>query len=397
MREFKIEPIDPIESAEAADEKDMVSKALVPVEADSRTLCLFQAKEFPHLSPATFQHPLDIQATQNLAKVPLLGTLMKKVSGSMFEQQMWLNNIANQVRIGPKQAPSIYRKFIRAAEILDVQKLPQIFISSAPIINATAFGMENYQITLYAGLIDILTEEELFAIVGHELGHVKCQHMLFKSLAYILRTFGLEILNSLLPAGTGSLASIPLQLALLHWDRMAEFSCDRAALLVVQDPEVVASALAKLAGGSHRVLPELELDGILEQAQLYQESGDGLLAKMLKIQMMMLQTHPFPIVRAQKIMEWAESEAYQAILRGEYPSSAPQVVMNFSDPVALVCPAQACKHWNQAGSAFCVSCGCNLRSAGRICTNCHMDVQPKWKICPGCGQSLIVSTPIEVN
>ena len=34
------------------------------------------------------------------------------------------------------------------------------------------------------------------------------------------------------------------------WSRAAEFTCDRAAVLVSQDVNVVVSALLKLAGGS---------------------------------------------------------------------------------------------------------------------------------------------------
>jgi Zn-dependent protease with chaperone function len=313
---------------------------------------------------------------------------MKKVSGTFFERQVWLSNISGSVKLGPNQAGSVYQKFVRAAQILDIPKLPEVFVSSESIKNATAFGMENYQITLYADLIDFLTEEELLAVIGHELGHVKCQHMLFKSLAYILRYFGSEILSSMLPAGTGHLASIPLQLAILHWERMAEFSCDRAALLVVQDPEIVASALTKLAGGSQKILPELNLDSVLEQARLYEEGSDGLLEKMVKIQMMLFQTHPLPIVRAQKIMEWADSEEYQTILRGDYPRDAPPPVVGFPDPVAAVCGQ--CQHLNPATAAFCIACGCNLRGQPRICTHCEMEVKPKWRICPGCGSGLDV-------
>jgi len=191
-------------------------------------------REFPHLSSAAFQHPLDVQATANLQKVPLLAPLIKMVSSSVFEKQMYLMSISSTIRLGPNQAPSIYQKFEQAAAILDLPELPDLYVSSQYVINAIAFGVEKYQIILYAGLIDFLTEEELLAVIGHELGHVKCQHMLYKTMAYILRYLGTEVLYNLLPAGTGLLATLPLQLAILEWERKAELSCDRAGLLVVQ-------------------------------------------------------------------------------------------------------------------------------------------------------------------
>lgn len=49
---------------------------------------------------------------------------------------------------------------------------------------------------------------------------------------------------SMLPIVSGAVED-----ALLRWLRAAELTCDRAALLVAQDPRVVISALMKLAGG----------------------------------------------------------------------------------------------------------------------------------------------------
>jgi hypothetical protein len=71
--------------------------------------------EFPDLSPAAFQHPLDVQATKQLQQVPLLAPLLKIVSSAVFEKQMRLMSIAGSVRLGPNQGRSIYRQFEQAA------------------------------------------------------------------------------------------------------------------------------------------------------------------------------------------------------------------------------------------------------------------------------------------
>lgn len=343
-----------------------------------------ELREFPGLSPAAFQHPLDVQAVANLQKVPLLPTLLKNISSSVFEKQVRLMHISSTVRLGPNQGRSLYQKFIKAAAVLDLPELPEIYLSNQYRLNAYAFGIEKYQIGLLAGLVDSLTEAELLAVIGHELGHVKCQHMLYKTMAYLLRIFGLEFLKTLLPAGTGLLASLPLQLAILHWERMAEFSCDRAALLVVQDRAVVASALSKLAGGSQTILPEINLAAILQQAEEYEDSGDGLIEQILKVNMMLLQTHPFPIVRAKEIMEWGVSEHYQNIMRGEYRRDSAAPVL--SDPVGKVCPN--CGQLASTKSTVCPACGGSLRGARRVCANCRIKVFSTWTTCPGCGHQL---------
>lgn len=345
-----------------------------------------QLREFPHLSPAAFQHPADVQATANLQKVPLLAPLIKLVSSSVFEKQMRLMSISSTVRLGPNQARSIYQKFEKAAAILDLPELPELYVSSQYTINALAFGVKKYQIIMFAGLIDFLTEEELLAVIGHELGHVKCQHMLYKTMAYILRYFGAQALYSLLPAGTATLATIPLQLAILEWERKAELSCDRAALLVVQDPAVVASALTKLAGGSKKILPELNMDEVLLQAQEYHEAGDGLIEQLFKINMLLLQTHPFPIVRAKEIIDWADSEQYQNILAGNYVQEATSPALLLTEPMAKVCPQ--CAQLVNASAPLCLACGSNLKGARRVCAKCHIKVFSTWDTCPGCGSRL---------
>ncbi len=349
--------------------------------------------EFPGLSPAAFQHPLDVQAVANLQKVPLLPALLKTISSSIFEKQMWLMNVSSAVRLGPNQGRTVYEKFTKAASILDLADLPEIYVSNQYVINAYAFGIEKYQITLFAGLIDSLTEEELLAVIGHELGHVKCQHMLYKTVAYILRVFGVEFLKTLLPAGTGLLASLPLQLAILHWERMAEFSCDRVALLVVQDREVVASALSKLAGGSQKILPEINLEGVMQQAEEYDEADEGLVEQILKVNMMLLQTHPFPIVRVKEIMEWGESEQYQNILRGDYVRDKSSPTLALSHPVSKVCPK--CKQLSNIEASVCLACGSSLRGARRVCTKCGIRVFSTWTTCPGCGSQLKVAAGSE--
>lgn len=346
-----------------------------------------QLKEFPGLSAEAFQHPWDVQAVQNLQHVPLLGALIRTVSSSFFERQVRMMSISSMVRLGPNQGASVYRQFEKAAKILDLRDLPDIYISNQYTINAMAYGIEKYQIVLFSGLIDALSEEELLAVIGHELGHVKCDHMLYKTMAYIIRYFGIQTLIRLLPAGTGTLAALPLQMAILQWERMAEFSCDRAGLLVVQDEQVVASALAKLAGGSHKILPEINMDEVVTQADEYKESDRHIADMLFKVNMMLMQTHPFPIVRAKEIINWADTDQYQNILRGEYVVSA--FTPSPGEPTAKVCPS--CKRHNRVTAAACGACGTSLEKAHIVCTNCGIRVFGSWSTCAGCGSNLTVA------
>jgi RNA polymerase subunit RPABC4/transcription elongation factor Spt4 len=269
---------------------------------------------------------------------------------------------------------------------MDIPKLPEIYVSNEYIVNAYAYGIDNYQITLFSGLIDSLTEEELLSVIGHELGHVKCEHMLYKTIAFVLRAFGLEYFKRLLPAGTEAFVLMPLKLAILHWERMAELSCDRAALLVVQDRQVVASGLSKLAGGSQKLLPEINLDEILKQAEEYDDSEANVLEQIIKVNMMLLQTHPFPAVRVKEIWQWAETEQYQNILQGHYVHQSDSPALVIDEPVGRRCPN--CKNISSVSATTCLACGSSLRGGRLVCTHCQVKVFAGWQTCPGCGSRL---------
>lgn len=94
------------------------------------------------------------------------------------------------------------------------------------------------------------------AIIAHELGHLKCSHGVWLTMANVIASSTV----SALPLLSGALED-----GLLRWLRAAELTCDRAALLVAQDHRVVISTLMKLAGGSPKLNAELNIDAFLHQ------------------------------------------------------------------------------------------------------------------------------------
>jgi Zn-dependent protease with chaperone function len=85
-------------------------------------------------------------------------------------------------------------------------------------------------------------------VIGHELGHLKCDHSVYLTLANLL-----TLAASQLPFG--DVVAQGIQSQMMEWVRCAEFTCDRAALLATQDARVVASLLMKLSGGSPSLAP----------------------------------------------------------------------------------------------------------------------------------------------
>jgi len=258
-----------------------------------------------------FRHPLDLAATNSLKQLPGLDLAIRGLLGSVAEQFFALNNLAASVRVSSQQLPHLHELLLEACRILDLDP-PQLYVQQNPIPNAYTFAMRGKQpfMVLHTSLIEMLTPVEIQAVMAHELGHLKCEHGVYLTLANLI-----ALASEQLPIW-GTMIAQSLQSQILEWVRCAEFSCDRAALLAVQDPRVVMSVLMKLAGGSPSLAPLLNLDAFIEQAREYQAIGETELGTMLKSMQTEALTHPVPVLRAKEIDRWASSQNYQDLLQG---------------------------------------------------------------------------------
>jgi Zn-dependent protease with chaperone function len=259
-----------------------------------------------------FRHPLDREATNTLKQLPGMDLAVRSLLGSVAEQFFALNNLASSVRISENQLPDLHQLLLDACRVLDLEP-PEMYIQQNPVPNAYTFAMRGKQpfIVLHTSLVDMLTPEEIQAVIAHELGHLKCEHGVYLTLANIL-----VLAAGLLPSW-GTVVAQSLQGQMLEWVRCAEFSCDRAALLAVQDPKIVMSLLMKLAGGSPTLAPQLNLEAFIDQARDYNSISDNELGAMLKSMQTEQLTHPVPVLRAKEIDRWATTQAYQDLLKGD--------------------------------------------------------------------------------
>lgn len=257
-----------------------------------------------------FRHPLDLQATQTLKQLPGLDLLIRNLLGPVAEQFFYLENIASSVLVGEQQLPDLYQLLVEACQVLDLEQ-PQLYLRQHPQPNAYTFAIRGRQpfIVLHTSLVDLLTPEEIQAVIAHELGHLKCDHGVYLTLANLI-----VLATGQMPPFGDWLAQ-RLQSQLLEWVRCAEFTCDRAALLVAQDPRIVASVLMKLAGGSPRLAPQLNLDAFLAQARSYDKIGTDEISDTLKKMQTAQLTHPLPVLRAREVDRWASSQDYQLLLK----------------------------------------------------------------------------------
>jgi Zn-dependent protease with chaperone function len=276
---------------------------------------------YPGISSAAFRHPLDIQAEQALRSLPGFDLIARKFVEFVYERPQLVYLMGNTIQVGPRQYSTIYQIFRECVRDLDIYPEPAIFVSQNPQANSYALGQENPYIVINTGILDLLDEIEIRAVLAHELGHIKCGHTILIQMAM----WAMNAASALgeLTFGIGNFVTQALIYAFFEWRRKAELSADRAALLVIDDLNPVMSTMMKISGGSIKYANECSLQEFIKQSENYQAlDADGLnqVYKFLIYnggQGMML-SHPFPVERLHYLRAWAVSEEFQQIRQGNY-------------------------------------------------------------------------------
>lgn len=280
-----------------------------------------------------FTHPDDAAALKTLESIPVLPAIVKKVMDIGIEQMTYGTNMASKILLSPTQLPKLYNILPPICKRLDIRE-PGFYLEMNPFPNAYAFGDTYTAITITSGLVELLTEEELTAVVAHECGHILCRHMLYHTLAAVL-------INEAMQSEILGVLAAPIKYALLYWNRKSELSCDRVSTFIC-GPEATIRVMSRLAGGPKSITEDINLIELADQADKYDAiCKDGIWNKTLQTIAVMENDHPFTSVRVRETLRWVVDEQYME-LRKKYPS----------------CPR--CYREITPGAKFCKHCGKQL-------------------------------------
>lgn len=301
------------------------------------------------ISSKAYEHPADRAATAALKSIPLLDATVRRLIELQYERAFRQVLLAGSVKLGPDQLPEVWGHYQRALRTLDLPGEHDLYLTQYPLANAAVVGAAHPMILLYSPVVELLEPDEIAAVLGHELGHILSDHVLYRTALLIL----LQLTYVRMPL----LAGVPLlaiRSALLEWSRAAELSCDRAATLVVRDPLVMCRALMVLAGGA--TSRRLNLDAFLRQAEEYHDWQSGT-DRARRFFLEVAQTHAFPVRRVSELIKWVRSGAYDRIIGGDY--------LRRGDPVDVRAHAEdAYGHYRDRFRSFFRDASAGVTSAG---------------------------------
>lgn len=284
-----------------------------------------------NLQSSEYEHPFDKAALEKLRAMTGFDTVVNFVLNWTTIKWRIVELCGSNFHVTKESCPELYSLVHEAAEVLDIDRLPQIYTQWSYNVNAYTTGYKNDTIlVLFTGAADLMSDPELTYITGHEFGHIKSGHVLY----HVMGQFFAQIISSTVLAGK---FLVPIQLALGYWNRMSEFTADRAGLLACQDLDAALSAIMKMAGVPKRYFNTADPHVFAKQAEEFMTQYGDTVNTIIRNISILDDSHPWTVMRAYELIKWVESGEYQRILDGHKGKKCPRCGC-YVDFDAAVCP-----------------------------------------------------------
>lgn len=271
-----------------------------------------EKKKLYQLHPREYEHKFDRKALETLEDTPGIEKLARKFNKHAIERDSRLIFTGSTIKVTQNNFPDIYNLLNEACDILHITHIPDLYIQWGYDVNAFTTGSENPIIVLNSGAVDLLGDDELLYVLGHEIGHIKSGHMLYHQMAMILPYIG-KLAGSV-AFGMGKIVVKGLRYPLVHWSRMSELSADRAGLLACQNKEAVISTLMKMSGVPRKYFNKINTEDFIKQARDFKNYDYDSLDRVEKILLILDEKHPWTVMRAAEILKWVESGKYGQVI-----------------------------------------------------------------------------------
>lgn len=259
---------------------------------------------------AAFAWAADAKAMAALRAAKPLNAAAKAVSDKVGRR--WIEVTFNGVRLSEKQMPHIFGQGIRAARILGMTHLPDIYLSGERPWDCLTFGTDKDSfIVVGSAVAGNFQGVDMLYLLAREMGHCKAGHALWKT---VIRFFLGEqgpakgfmaggIFNAIF--SPTALIGGAIEMPLLAWARQAEITADRAGLLAVASEDVARRALLSWSLKSSFIFNQLNIDSWIEQQNV--DEGD-----MLRLSELTTTSTPYIGPRLKLLTQFAQSPEFHA-------------------------------------------------------------------------------------
>ncbi len=267
------------------------------------------------LDAEKFLHKTDKATMAALKKIPFFDKICNKIISAWNEPYEKIEKMSSCILISEKQCSRIYYMTESICKRFGID-MPTLYLQLDRAPNAYTYGSEKHYIVVTSGLLESMNDDEIYAVLAHECGHIACNHVLYTTVGSILINgglFGLRVFDK--TTLLGDLLSAPLELAFKHWMRCSEFSADRAAIACCDGAAQVVKTMMRLSGGTTAIPDEINEEAFISQAEAYKEMKDeSKFNKFLEFIQNSDSAHPLTAVRAYEAREWEKSEEFKALI-----------------------------------------------------------------------------------
>lgn len=260
------------------------------------------------IAPEAYQWAEDGRAMATLRSITPLKMAAETVSEKVGRK--WIESTFNGMRLSEKQLPEIYFQAVRAAQIMGLEKMPDIYISGNLMWDCRTYGSDNDSFVIMGSILATnFRGPELLFLFAREMGHCRSGHALWKTVIQFLvgeqgqrrgmMRGGLfsELGKFLSPT---ALIEGTIEIPLMAWARQSEITADRAGMLAVGNEEIVRKVLLSWSLKSPILYRQINVEAWLEQ----QESD---LDDMTKLSELMTSSTPYITRRLKLIAQFAKS------------------------------------------------------------------------------------------
>lgn len=197
--------------------------------------------------------------------------------------------LMQSVRVRPETFPRLAQAIEKAsARVLDKDTSPEVFLRAHSDPQASCFSSyaDRPVIVVSSALVERLNQDEITAVIGHEMGHWSFRH-----------------------TNSGHQASQHqgvAQLKMLAASRCAEISADRAGLVACQNLNAAVASLVKVSTGLDEKNIRLDVHTFLQQYKEITDRGPNMAEAM--------STHPFFLLRIRAMVLFSRATSYYEMI-----------------------------------------------------------------------------------